>query len=165
MKYLVISDLHVPERAKEIPPGILKEAKNVDGIICAGDFTTKEVFEKLKEANKNLIAVKGNCDRFSLPEYSVFFQEGRKIGVIHSHIFGRGNFLLLEEFAKSENLDIIVFGHTHFPFLEKRGNILMINPGSLTGIGSGHGAPSEKTYAILEVIAGLEPHAEIRKIA
>jgi len=164
MKYIVISDLHIPERAKEIPKKILDEAKILDGIICAGDFTTKEVFDTLNEANKNVIAVKGNCDRFSLPEYSAFFQEGKKIGILHSHIFGRGNLLLLEEFAKSEKLDILIFGHTHTSFLEKRSNVLMINPGSANGIGSGRGNNPEKTYATLEIAAGKEPFAEIRKI-
>jgi len=164
MKYLVISDLHIPERANNIPDEILEEAKKMGGIICPGDFTTKEIFDRLKEKNENIVAVKGNCDRFELPEYLAFFQEGKKIGVIHSHIFGRGNLLLLEEFAKSENLDIIIFGHTHQPTIEKRGNLLMINPGSANGIESGRGGISEKTYAVLDISRGQEPMPEIRKI-
>jgi putative phosphoesterase len=164
MKYLVISDLHIPERASEIPKRILEEAKRCDSIICAGDFTTKEVFEELKKANKNLMAVKGNCDRFALTEYIQFPEKGKRIGVIHSHQFGRGNINFLADFAKSQGLDILIFGHTHVPMIEKRNGILLVNPGSANGIESGWGNFAEKTYAILDIEGGVEAHAIIRKI-
>jgi uncharacterized protein len=161
MKYLIISDLHIPERAKEISSELLEEAKKCDGIICAGDFTSKEAFDELKTANKNLIAVKGNCDRFNLTEYAEVLELSQKIGVIHSHQFGRGNIDFLVEFAKSRRLDILIFGHTHIPLIEKRGGVLLINPGSASGISSGRGEPAEKTYAILELDEGTEPKAMI----
>jgi putative phosphoesterase len=164
MKYLIISDLHIPERAKNISKEVLEEAKRVDGIICSGDFTEKCIFDKLKQANKNLIAVKGNCDRFNLTEYAEILELGKKIGVIHSHQFGRGNIDFLEEFAKSRRLDILVFGHTHIPLIEKRGGLLLINPGSASGISSGREECSKKTYAVLELNEGAEPKAMIELI-
>lgn len=184
MKYLVISDLHIPERASGIPEKILEEAKKCKGIICAGDFTTKEVYDRLKSANPNFFAVKGNCDRFELTEYVQFSEKGKKIGVIHSHQFGRGNIDFLSEFAKSQGLDILVFGHTHVPMVEKRNGILLVNPGSANGIESGGGLScsqlplqglshdqlsrrgnfAQKTYAILNIEEGSEPRAAIRKI-
>jgi uncharacterized protein len=164
MKYLIISDLHIPERANDIPEKVIEEAEKCEGIICAGDFTTKKVFDELKNANKNLVAVKGNCDRFELTEYAQFTELGKKMGVIHSHQFGRGNIDFMEEFAKSQGLDILIFGHTHIPLLEKRGKLLLINPGSASGIESGWGNFSVKTYATLEIIEGVESKARIKKI-
>ena len=162
MKYLIISDLHIPERAKEIPKKILEEAKKTDGIICAGDFTSKEVYDKLKSANKNLIAVRGNCDRLNLPDVTSFEEKGKKIGIIHSHHLGRGNINAIFELAKSRGFDILIFGHTHKPLIEKKESILLINPGSANGIESGRGESSGKTYVILELNG--EPKAKIERI-
>ena len=150
MKYLIISDIHLSEPDK-IPETIIELAKEMYGIICAGDLTSKNILEKLKEINRNLIVVKGNCDSLELPEYQEFIAGDKKIGVIHSHQFGRGNLEKIKEFANSKKLDIIIFGHTHQPLVEKRGNLFLINPGTLTGTISGTGAKTEKTYAILEI--------------
>ncbi|MGC9310257.1 MAG: YfcE family phosphodiesterase [Candidatus Aenigmatarchaeota archaeon] len=156
MKYLVVSDFHIPERAREIPKEILQAAKEADGVICAGDFTTREVYEVLKRANKSLIAVRGNCDSFELPDYAEFEVVGTKIGVAHSHRFGRGNIEALFGFAKTKKLDVLVFGHTHTPFLEMRKGILLLNPGSVSGVPSGWGESAERTYALLEVCEKIE---------
>ena len=161
MKYLIISDLHL-SRLEKIPENIIDLAKEMDGIICAGDLTSKTVLEKLKEINKNLIVVKGNCDYLDLPEYEEFEVENKKIGVIHSNQFDRGNLKKIAEFANSKNIDIMVFGHTHQPLVEKRGNLLLINPGTLTGTISGAGVKTEKTYAILEI--GEEINAKINRL-
>lgn len=160
MKYIVISDLHIPERAKEIPEEILEVAKRADGIICAGDFTTKDVYGKLKSANKNLIGVRGNCDRLNLPEFVIFEEKGKKIGVTHSHHLGRGNVEAIFSLAKSKGLDIIIFGHTHTPLVEKKENILLINPGSANGIESCRGESSGKTYGVLELNGELKTKIE-----
>ena len=34
--------------------------------------------------------------------------------------------------ALSRGVDIVLFGHTHRPVAEKRGNLWIVNPGSLT---------------------------------
>ncbi|MCK4729738.1 MAG: metallophosphoesterase [Candidatus Aenigmarchaeota archaeon] len=181
MKYLIIGDLHLSEPNK-IPEVIINLAKKMDGIICTGDLTSKIVLEKLKKMNKtfflrskkmhrrmtrDLIVVKGNCDTLvseliDLPEYLEFEVENKKIGVIHSHQFGRGNLEKIKEFANSKKLDVIIFGHTHQPLIEKRGNLFLINPGTLTGAISGKGIQTEKTYAILEI--GKDINAKINRL-
>ncbi|RLJ00827.1 MAG: YfcE family phosphodiesterase [Candidatus Aenigmatarchaeota archaeon] len=161
MKYLIISDLHL-SKPNKIPEIIINLAKEMKGIICAGDLTSKTVLEKLKEINKNLIVVKGNCDYLDLPEYLEFKIENKKIGVIHSNQFGRGNFEKIEEFANSKKLDVLIFGHTHQPLMEKKGNLLLINPGTLTGAVSGDGTKTEKTWVILEI--GKEINAKINRL-
>jgi uncharacterized protein len=162
MAFLVISDLHVPDRAKNIPREIIEQARISEGVIYAGDFTGLETYEKLKSSSKNLIAVRGNCDRLTLPEFVIFEEGGKKIGVLHSHHFGRGNISALEELAKSKGLDIIIFGHSHMPHIEKRGNILLINPGSANGIVSGRGESAGRTYILLDLEG--EPKAVLKKI-
>ncbi len=161
MKYLIISDLHLSEPNK-LPKIIIELAKELEGIICAGDLTSEKVLEELKEMNKNLIVVKGNCDSIELPEYLEFEVENKKIGVIHSNQFGRNNLEKISEFANSKKVDVLIFGHTHQPLVEKRGDLLLINPGTLTGTISGEGIKTEKTYAVLEI--GKEINAKLKTI-
>jgi len=141
----VISDTHIPTRAKNLPAEIKDIFKNVDLIIHAGDFVN---FETKKELEKiaPVIAVEGNMDlkevREKLPEGIILKIYNFKIGIAHSptsiwlvsHLdFGEK---LAERLAKKENLDILVFGHTHRPHLEEFNfegrKILLINPGSPT---------------------------------
>ncbi len=153
MRYLVVGDFHIPERVEKIPEIINKLAKEVDGIICTGDLISKDVLKELRGLNKNLIIVRGNCDLFSpgsLSDYREFEVNNKKIGVIHSDQFGRGNLEALKEFAKSKNLNVLVFGHTHKHLIKWEGNMLLLNPGTATGALSVRDI-SEKTYAILEI--------------
>lgn len=164
MRFLIVSDLHIPERAREIPPKIIELAKSVDCAICAGDFTSKKTCLALKNASKKLVSVKGNCDTFELPEYIELKECGHKIGVVHSNQLGRGNIDRLVEFGLSKGIDILIFGHTHKPFLDLRSGVLLINPGSANGVTSGGGHRVGKTYAILELAPGKKPIAKIEKI-
>lgn len=151
MKYLVVGDFHIKSEIDKISEKILELGKNSDGIICTGDLTSENVLKELKQANNNLIVVKGNCDFLNLPEYREFEIKNQKIGIIHSNQFGRGNIEKITNFAKSKNLDVIVFGHTHQPLIKKADNLLLLNPGTATGGLSGAGEGKEKTCAILEI--------------
>ncbi|OYT42947.1 MAG: YfcE family phosphodiesterase [Candidatus Aenigmarchaeota archaeon ex4484_56] len=131
MKLLIISDLHMI--IPEIPEIIKEYGEKCDYIICAGDYTSERTLNAVKKLNENNICVKGNCDSLELPEYIETKLLNYKIGVIHSSQFGRGNMEGLYKFAKLKNLDVIIFGHTHKPLIKKIGNILLINPGTLSG--------------------------------
>ena len=48
MKVIVISDTHMPKRAKSLPSRLREELKTADMILHAGDWQTKEVYEELK---------------------------------------------------------------------------------------------------------------------
>lgn len=45
MRIGVISDTHIPERAKEIPEKILRDFKNVDMVIHVGDLVDLKVLD------------------------------------------------------------------------------------------------------------------------
>lgn len=136
MRIGVISDTHIPERAKEIPKKIMDDFKNADLILHAGDITDEKVLDTLRGICKNVRAVWGNMDpaelRKKLPEKDIIAAGGINIGLAH----GSGNPLklidLLEEVFKGERLDIIVFGHAHYPVNKKINNTLYFNPGSAT---------------------------------
>ena len=132
----VISDTHIPDRAKEIPKEILDDFKKVDMIIHAGDLVDLGVLEKLKSVCGDVKAVWGNMDpdnlKKMLPEKEIFRIGKHKIGVMHG--YGAPDRLIakLSDIFKDDGVDIIVFGHAHYSVNEKINGILFFNPGSAT---------------------------------
>ena len=161
MKIIVTGDFHIPERASKIPEEILISCEKSDLVVCTGDYTSSKVIEELKKKNENIVAVRGNCDFLNLPEYREIEIKNKRIGVIHSHQFGRNNISLIKKFAKTKNLDLLIFGHTHRPFLEEE-EVKLLNPGTATGAFSGIGENQEKSFAIIEI--NEEISIKIRKI-
>jgi len=116
----VISDTHA-KSLSELPDEVLKSMERSDYVIHAGDFDTYEFFKEL-DRNFDLICVRGNCDPFELPEFEVF--EG--IGIRHEP----DEFMVYK--ALELGLKVIVFGHTHLPYLERVKGVVLLNPGSPT---------------------------------
>jgi len=141
MRIGVIADTHIPDRADSIPPKILEDFKHVDMIIHAGDLVDLKVMEQLKSICKNVRAVWGNMDpyevRKEIPEKQVFEVAGFKIAVMHGWGSSAALMELLGNIFKNEHPDIIIFGHAHSAFNEKRQDILYFNPGS----------PTDKVYS------------------
>jgi hypothetical protein len=136
MKIGVISDTHIPDRINKLPEGILEDFKDADMIIHAGDLVDLAVLDDLGHICKNIKAVWGNMDPYEvhkkLPEKEII-QAGRyKIGLMHG--YGHPNALidLMTKEFKDDNVDIIIFGHSHQSFNEKRQGIIFFNPGSAT---------------------------------
>lgn len=136
MRIGVISDTHIPNSASVIPEQVLLALKQLDMIVHAGDLIDLSVLEKLKETCPNVKAVYGNMDppevRKKLRDKEIFEVGKYKIGLMHGYGAPSGLIELMEENFKDTPVDIIIFGHAHYPFNEKRGNILYFNPGSLT---------------------------------
>jgi hypothetical protein len=136
MRIGVISDTHIPERASDLPLKILEEFKGVDMIIHAGDFASLEVLNKLKTVCKDVIGVYGNMDpkeiREKLPQKDLIEVKNYRIGVMHGYGAPDKLISLLADIFKTDDVDIIIFGHSHRGFNEKIGGILFFNPGSAT---------------------------------
>jgi putative phosphoesterase len=131
----VISDTHIPKRASRIPPEFIERVKDDDLIIHAGDFTELKVYQELEDV-ATLYAVCGNMDcpqiKEVLPSKKIFELSGFKIRLIH----GFGSPLDLNQRIRGEfieNVDLIIFGHTHSPCNLRSGSTLFFNPGSLSG--------------------------------
>jgi putative phosphoesterase len=130
----LISDTHVPNRAKKIPERVFKVFDNVDFIVHAGDLVQLSVIEELEQLAPVLV-VQGNMDgpeiRGKLPKLDSFKIFDWKIGVTHNPgtLFGMGK---MREIAKKNCFDVLVYGHTHSSNIKWERNILFINPGSPT---------------------------------
>ena len=128
----LISDTHIPDRARIIPQKVLDEFKDVDLIIHAGDLTVQAVIDELEEIAP-VMAVQGNMDRVAgldLPKARVIDVEGLKIGVAHGEVYPRADTQQLLYLARQLEVDILVTGHSHQPKIEQIEDVLLINPGS-----------------------------------
>ena len=79
-------------------------------------------------------SVCGNCDvNMSLPDKVILTLEGVKIFAVHGHRYDvkydqELDFLLRS--AEHEQTNVVLFGHTHVPYCERRDGILLVNPGA-----------------------------------
>lgn len=134
MKVGVLSDTHIPGRGKQIPKAVWEGLQDVDLIIHCGDIAAGFVLDRLREIAP-VEAVYGNTDPFDLkqelPKTKVLRLGDFDLGIVHGdgsratidNAFGAFPFI---------ELDCILFGHSHVPFIGKREGILMFNPGSPT---------------------------------
>lgn len=129
MRIGIISDTHRMDNFinKAIP--YLKEC---DLVIHAGDnFIDSKYIHKV--SNKDIIAVKGNCDFENIEDEILFDIEGKSVFLCHGDRYGvKYGLNEIERKAKELKADIVIFGHTHIPLSIKRDDILYINPGSIS---------------------------------
>jgi putative phosphoesterase len=130
----LISDTHIPVRARSLPKQIFKIFENADFIVHAGDLVNLSVIDELEQIAP-VLAVYGNMDesdvKESLPRLNSLKMFNWKIGVMHNPgvYFGIGK---MRAIAEQNGFDVLVHGHTHNSNIKWDGNILYINPGSPT---------------------------------
>lgn len=129
-RVLVISDTH--GRNDDIE-GILAQVGHIDYMIHCGDLERGDDYVR-SLADCPVTLISGNNDYFlDLPMEAEIEIEGLKIWVVHGHYYyvNTGVEFLREE-GKRKGVDIVMYGHTHVPFFEDDGEIIILNPGSLT---------------------------------
>ena len=142
----VITDTHIPQRLKTLPPRVGDVFRGVDSILHAGDINSRRVLDQLAEIAP-VEAVAGNADLFrhSLPLTRVVEAEGRRIGLVHGHggwskylrnkvrdRFGYDEAHYLKIVQQSFGpVEAIVFGHTHRFYRAEQAGILLFNPGPI----------------------------------
>ena len=130
----LISDTHIPARAKNIPKRVFEIFDKVDYIVHAGDLVRLSVMDELEHLAP-VLAVYGNMDgpeiRGKLPKMNTVKIFDWKIGVTHDPgtLFGMGK---MRGIAKQNGFNVLVYGHTHNSSIKWEGTTLFINPGSPT---------------------------------
>lgn len=130
----LISDTHIPARAKAIPNKVFKIFQDASLIIHAGDLTRLSVLEELEQMAP-VFAVHGNMDtrdvKEKLPVINSVDVYDWKIGMTHSlNYFFRTN--RFKDIVEKRCFHVFVSGHTHRPSVKYKDGILLINPGSPT---------------------------------
>jgi uncharacterized protein len=125
-----VSDTHLPRGRRRLPESCLRELRAADAILHGGDIATLAAYEELLALGPPLYAVAGNVDEPALqallPEERVVELDGVRIGM--RHIAG-GDRALVSRFP---GCAAVVFGHSHLPVVEWRGDFWLLNPGSPT---------------------------------
>jgi uncharacterized protein len=117
----LISDTHGLLR-----PEVFRVFKGVDVILHAGDIGKPEILEHLQTIAP-VIAVRGNNDKGGwakrLPASRIAEIGTVRVFIIHD---------LKEQKTElqTDDVEVVVSGHSHHPLIERRGHILFINPGS-----------------------------------
>ncbi len=128
----VISDTHIPKRVQKLPQEIYGIFENASVIIHAGDMVDIRVLNDLEEISK-VVAVHGNMDppsiREKFPKINSIEIYDWKIGFTHDSIIRSGK---MKEIAVKNNLNVLIFGHTHRPTIAKEDGRIYLNPGSPT---------------------------------
>ncbi len=129
MRIGVISDSHITSFA-ELPGRIVRTLAEVDLIVHAGDFVAGDVLDGLKQLGE-VKAVRGNMDsdelKRVLPEKELVVIEGKRVGIIHG--WGAPDGIDERVGGIFENVDIIIYGHSHHPQNELKRGVLFFNPG------------------------------------
>jgi putative phosphoesterase len=147
-KVVFLGDFHIPERSSSFDFLDILEKEEPDLVIGTGDYTSVDVVERIKE-NFEFKGISGNCDyEVNLPEELEFECFGMKFVIIHGNQFGRGNLHALKEYGRMKNADVLVFAHTHEPFLSWD-ELYLINPGSATGAYAGDGISRPKSILVV----------------
>ncbi|MFP4457079.1 MAG: metallophosphoesterase family protein [Clostridia bacterium] len=131
MKIGVISDTHYQPSRFDLNR-LTKHFKDVSIIMHAGDVGDISILKYLSRFGEvNVVAGNNDYNLNYLNKKEIIKIDKYSIGLTHGHI---GNELNIKHNAyKSFNdVDIIIYGHTHRPSIEYYNDVLMINPGSLT---------------------------------
>ena len=135
MRLLIISDTHVPARAKNLPSEVWDEVDRADVVIHAGDWVVPALLNELEDRATRLIGVFGNNDgaelRRRLPEVARATLDGLRVSVVHETGGKAGRELRADRVY--QDVDLLIFGHSHIPWdTVSPGGLRLLNPGSPT---------------------------------
>lgn len=146
MKYLLLSDIHgsLPTLDKALDFG---RKQQCDMILLMGDILNygprngvpegldaRGIADRLNALADRIVAVRGNCDsevdqmllQFPIMQtYTLLVDEGRKILLTHGHVYSDAQ-------LPPGQFDAVICGHTHLWHLERNGQTVCCNTGSIT---------------------------------
>jgi putative phosphoesterase len=134
----VMSDSHDNVTMVRKAVALFKDA-GCDLVLHAGDVVAPFTARELAELGCPVKAVFGNCDgekqglEMALEKIGeikeaplIFSHGGRQILLVHYHFS-------VATYTASGKYDVIIFGHTHKPAVQKEGKTLLVNPGETGG--------------------------------
>ncbi|KQQ49667.1 MULTISPECIES: metallophosphoesterase [unclassified Plantibacter] len=132
---LLISDTHLPKRAKALPDAVWAAVDAADLVVHAGDWVDEATLDALEQRATRLVGVFGNNDgpglRARLPEVARFEVDGVRFAVVHETGAATGRERRADE--AYPDTDVLVFGHSHIPWdTVSPAGLRLLNPGSPT---------------------------------
>jgi uncharacterized protein len=135
VRVVVLTDTHVPKRARDLPAPLWEAIDDADAVIHAGDWVDARLLDALQARSRMLLACYGNNDgpdlRSRLPEIAYAEWAGVRVGVVHETGAAKGRAARMDR--RFPDLDLLVFGHSHIPWDEvSPAGLRLLNPGSAT---------------------------------
>lgn len=153
MRVGVISDTHVPAISRSLPSEVFEVFQGVDLILHAGDILEMSVLDELRTIAP-VEAVAGNMDgsevHLNLPDKKIIPLGKFSAGLIHGKYKIEGQREMIRK--EFDDVDLIVYGHSHTPFWGKMNGVYFLNPGS----------PTDKRHAPYNSVAILEVGDELK---
>ena len=135
MRLLIISDTHLPTRARDLPEELWAQVPPADVVFHAGDWVSAALLDQLTDRAQRVVGVYGNNDgpdlRERLPEIARVELDGLRIAMIHETGARTGRELRAD--SNFPDIDLLIFGHSHIPWdtVSPKG-LRLLNPGSPT---------------------------------
>lgn len=157
-KLLVMSDTHGDTLLAE---KVLKKNSDIDIVIHLGDYykdvyTLQQLYPDLR-----FEYVYGNCDFMTgnVPSEKVLEIEGQRILLTHGHRYSvNWGIDRLVSKAHTENIQLLLFGHTHIQQIDYGPGYIILNPGSI----SEPRGSDDESYAIV-IIDNNKIDVELKK--
>lgn len=156
MRILIVSDTHRRHTNLE---RVIRKIGHLDLVIHLGDAEGEEE-EIASIVGCPLEIIAGNNDFFSRLEKEKELQLGKyKVLLTHGHYYyvTVGTEQIIAD-AKARGKDIVMFGHTHRPYIEQEDGITALNPGSISFPRQEGRKPS---YILMEIDRDGEAHYTI----
>lgn len=128
-KLLILSDSH---NSPEVVQRILRDEPEVDALIFLGDGLRDLEQGLTQHPQLRAYAVAGNCDYGALePLDGLAAFDQTVVFYTHGHMYGvKYDLDTLAQAAAARGAEVALFGHTHIPLAEQRGDVFLFNPGS-----------------------------------
>lgn len=130
MKLIVFSDSH---RRKIMDMIDIVETEKPDAVLHLGDVTEDAEDIRFACPNTAMFNVRGNNDWGSNAEDSqIICAEQVRIFITHGHLYHvRRGTRTLAQLARQNHCTAALYGHTHEAEIERDGELLIANPGSI----------------------------------
>jgi putative phosphoesterase len=134
-RMLLLSDTHVPQRARDLSDDVWRLIDEADLVMHAGDWNAPPIHDRIAARAARLVGVAGNNDGAALhgllPLVARVDVEGVRVAVVHeADSRHRRDARIDSDFPDA---DLLVFGHSHIPWdTVSPGGMRLLNPGSAT---------------------------------
>lgn len=139
-RLLLLSDTHLPVRAKAVQEQVWRLVDEADAVVHAGDWVSVALLDELEARARLLVGVAGNNDgpelHERLGEVARVELDRVRIAVVHETGAAAGRERRCDARFGPESADpadVLVFGHSHIPWdTTTPTGLRLLNPGSPT---------------------------------
>jgi len=86
--------------------------------------------------------------KLEIDDTNIMMVHGSPKNPVNEYIYPETPDVILKSFIEGENVDILIMGHTHMPFIKKFEDKLVLNPGS---VGQPRDGDNNASFAFLDV--------------